>query len=374
MNPPPVVSAGRAPRTGRCWAPSAAVALTAVVAGGCGSGAVARTNVARADVFSVRVDGSDLRNLTQTPRRWESQVSVSPDGSHIAFVRSGLPDRGGRLVVVDADGEGARDLGPAALSPDAAAPPAWSPDGRALAFTNSVACDEVVCGTWEVWVVDVASRRRRRITRHGMSPSWSPDGRRLVYGGNLGTGWTVKGYFTFATDVVIQDLGSGRARTLGRGATPLWAPHGDWIAYVGNDGEQHRLRVVRSDGSDRRTVGTAANAPRWTRDARLVFVSMPPDRDAATVVSSSPPGGRRRTRLLAGDFSGAFAVSSDHRRAAWTRFVYSRQESRSHDDLLVGPIDRSRGRVVVAGDPGTRIGNVVWTRRGRIVFSAWRVS
>jgi Tol biopolymer transport system component len=343
-----------------------------VLATACGSTLAVRTNVPRADVFSVGADGAKLRNLTRTPRAWESQVSVSPDGSRVAFVRSARADRGGRLLVVDAAGHGARELGPAALSPDPTAPPAWSPDGRAIAFTNAVRCDEVICKTWEVWVVDVATGHRRRVTRRGMSPTWSPDGHRLAYAGNLVTGFTGRGYFTFSTDIVVADLRTGRTRTLGRGRAPVWAPASDWIAYFTDARE--RLRLVHSDGSGARGVSTYSAAPQWTPDGRLLFVRSPPDSDVATVVVYSPRAGRRRARLLVRDADGGFAASGDGRRLAWARFVYLRDEARSHDDLLVGRVGRRRGRVVVTGDPGAMIGTLAWGHGRRIVFSAGRVS
>ena len=324
----------------------------------------------RADLFSVDPGGGSLRNLTKTPRTWEVQVSASPDGSQLAFVRGARAGRGGWLVVADSDAASPTDLGPAAPGPEPTAPPAWSPDGRRVAFTNAVGCDEVVCKTWEVWVADVAARRRRRITARGMSPSWSPDGRRIAYAGNLVTAFTAKGYFTFSTDVVVENLRTGATRTLGRGARPVWSVRGDWIAFVAPGG---RLRLVRSDGSDGRTVGSGAAGSSWTRDGRLVFLLGRPDSDVTRVVAYVPARGVRSERALTRDEYGGVALGPGGHRLAWARFAYSRSEAASHDDLVVGPVGERGSRVVVEGDPGSRIGAISWASRDRIVFSAARV-
>jgi TolB protein len=42
----------------------------------------------RRDVFRIDADGTDLEQLTATPRRWEWQAVASPNGRRIVFVRS----------------------------------------------------------------------------------------------------------------------------------------------------------------------------------------------------------------------------------------------------------------------------------------------
>ena len=61
--------------------------------------------------------------------------------------------------------------------------PAWSPDGRSLALTLSKD------GNPDIFVMDVARRSLRPITRHraiDTEPAWSPDGRSLVFTSDRG--------------------------------------------------------------------------------------------------------------------------------------------------------------------------------------------
>ncbi len=57
--------------------------------------------------------------------------------------------------------------------------PAWSPDGRELAFTTDRD------GTMNVWVRDLATGRDRQVTfsRTGnlSGAAWSPDGTKIAY-------------------------------------------------------------------------------------------------------------------------------------------------------------------------------------------------
>ena len=59
--------------------------------------------------------------------------------------------------------------------------PAWSPDGRELAF------DSVRGGNRDIWMIPVEGGEARRLTEHpnvDRSPSWSPDGKWLVFESN----------------------------------------------------------------------------------------------------------------------------------------------------------------------------------------------
>ncbi len=94
------------------------------------------------------------------------------NATRLAFVvRDGLRYT---LHVTDADGEG----GAVALaSPESIISPAWSPDGRQLAYVSFESQKAVV------WTQDLRTGARRMVANlrgSNSAPSWSPDGRQMV--------------------------------------------------------------------------------------------------------------------------------------------------------------------------------------------------
>lgn len=78
------------------------------------------------------------------------------------------------LRIADADGEGGQV---ALASAEPIISPAWSPDGRELAYVSFESQKAVV------WVQDVVSGQRRALANFrgsNSAPAWSPDGRQLV--------------------------------------------------------------------------------------------------------------------------------------------------------------------------------------------------
>ncbi|MEO7245782.1 MAG: Tol-Pal system beta propeller repeat protein TolB, partial [Rubrivivax sp.] len=78
------------------------------------------------------------------------------------------------LVVTDADGESAQV---AVNSPDPIISPAWSPDGKSLAYVSFESQKAVV------WVQDTGTGSRRMVANFrgsNSAPAWSPDGRTLA--------------------------------------------------------------------------------------------------------------------------------------------------------------------------------------------------
>jgi TolB protein len=117
--------------------------------------------------------------------------------------------------VVKVDGSGMRHLTGSRYGPDRDSEPAWSPDGKRIAYVSAGGNSPL-----SIWVMNSEGTRRHRVTvANGgdTSPSWSPDGRRIVFA-----------YAHPISDIcVVNADGSGRRRLTGDDSDnrdPDWQP------------------------------------------------------------------------------------------------------------------------------------------------------
>lgn len=143
-----------------------------VVSDAGGQSDIWRVRRARPDRYWWQNDEFELTQLTTDPEV-ESDLSLSPDGRQLAYVRGR-----GDLMISSLDGATSRCLFESWNEPSYD----WSPDGKWLAY----AVDDNDFNR-DVWVVPVdASRPAFNVSTHpdnDFSPSWSPDGRLLAFTG-----------------------------------------------------------------------------------------------------------------------------------------------------------------------------------------------
>jgi Tol biopolymer transport system component len=189
-------------------------------------------------VYLANEDGSAITRLIEG-----RAPAWSKDGRRIAF------ERASNIYVINVDGSGLQQV-------TQGTHPSFSPDGSRLAF-----------GDWGLYVVDANGSNRRKLFEDGghgaFTPVWSPDGQRIAF--RAGTSADVVDFHGLWT---VSPDGSGAQRLLGDGWVPAWSPDSSRIAYVTSSG----IGVASADGSgQRQQVAGAIFDVDWTPDGRLII-------------------------------------------------------------------------------------------------------
>jgi TolB protein len=165
------------------------------------------------------------------------------------------------LRIADADGEG----GQAALnSPEPIISPAWSPDGKQLAYVSFETQKAVV------WLQDVASGRRRSVANFrgsNSAPAWSPDGSQLAMT------LTREG----GSQLYLMPAAGGEPRRITRSSAidtePCFSPDGRQIYFVSDRGGGPQIyRMPAAGGGPERVTfdGSYNISPAISPDGRTL--------------------------------------------------------------------------------------------------------
>lgn len=118
--------------------------------------------------------------LYPTARGVQATPCFSPDGKRIAFVSD--HEGNGRIYCLDIPSADTplKDLRPLCITRKNGenTAPAWSPNGRYLAYCAKVA------GVRQIWVYDFNTGQERQLTsgvHHKENPSWAPDSLHLIF-------------------------------------------------------------------------------------------------------------------------------------------------------------------------------------------------
>ena len=208
------------------------------------------------EIWSMTSDGRQLRLLTSLA--YATFPDYSPDGTHIAFGGQAADDPNDEIFVMRRDGSGLHQITSGAGNNDY---PAWSPDGRKLAFISDRT------GVEQVWTMRPDGSSTTQLTDrpvdHGELPDWSPDGRRIAYTEGIAGDGKI---FVMTADGRDQhQVSTGAGDDFG----PAWSPDGRRIAFVRDFGNGNRpVEVMTSDGRDTHVVadpggGSTQFVPAW---------------------------------------------------------------------------------------------------------------
>ena len=216
-------------------------------------------------IFVVEADGSRMWSIPRNAPTWKPGGSsddfignfspaISPDGSRVAYAM--VDGESSNIVVSNIDGSNLRKL---TKNSAVDAYPAWSPDGKQIAFISYRDGDDFQP---RLFVMNSDGSKQRSLapavwtTDH--APVWSPDGSRIAF-------------VVFQRDVVPREDSSRRTRTVPR----------------------HILYTVKPDGSEPRILGDTGSVAAWSPDgSRIAFIRR--EGESSSLVTMDPHGNEQQ--------------------------------------------------------------------------------
>ena len=208
-----------------------------------------------ASIYLVNADGSRrvrLEFLGSAYGYASYGPAWSPDGRLIAFETRNGPHGTARLYVMNSDGSDPRRLGDLEGSD-----PAWSPDGTRIAFSTVVSGRSSIAvaladGTQPVLLTTPASLAGD--PANDWRPAWSPDGTRIAFTRS----WTYPDGDGSCQVLVMKADGSAPVQLTHDSfcsQSPAWLPDGATIGFNGSaDGFQRGIMLMDADGSNQRLI------------------------------------------------------------------------------------------------------------------------
>jgi TolB protein len=233
------------------------------------------------DLFTVRVDGTTRRRITDTPA-CEDNGSWSPDGRHIAFARDG------NLYVMRSNGSRVRRVTDSGKDIS----PSWGPH-RHLFFTRRLPTDSGITN-YEIFKIGLDGTHARRLTRLETLDSeavWSRSRKLVAFVSTRRNG---------DEDIFTMHSNGKRVTRVTSKATeddtPDWSPDGRRIVFNRQGRSGSSLCTIRPDGTGARKllerVGDPLR-PQWSPDGRLILFQA---RAPAQLFTIRPDGTHMRRR------------------------------------------------------------------------------
>ncbi len=220
---------------------------------------------ANGDLWRVGAAGGEPGKLLAG--RGAGMPTISNDGSRLAFTTLSVENVNLWQVVLAAP---ARSVGPPVKlisSSRTHSRPAFSPDGRRLAFESSRS------GTLEVWTSDADGSNAVALTAFGGlwtgTARWSPDGQFIAFDCHEGR--------SSRSSLYLVPSGGGRRRRvdtrLEDSSEPAWSSDGKWLYFTGTIGDDVQIYKVPFEGGESTQLttqgGSTPRAP--AADGRIYY-------------------------------------------------------------------------------------------------------
>lgn len=176
----------------------------------------------RGEILSLPREKGEIRNLTQSPGAHERSPAWSPDGRWIAFFSDASGDYA--LHLVPQDGQGPVRVLPL-RGTGFYANPKWSPDSRRISFTDNA---------HSIHFIDLATAQQTRVSTDAifgpvpaLHHAWSPDSRWIVHTRNTPT---------YHQQIFLFSVADGRSHPVSDGLadahSPVFDPDGRFLYFL----------------------------------------------------------------------------------------------------------------------------------------------
>jgi Tol biopolymer transport system component len=244
-------------------------------------------------VVVAHPDGSQPH--TASPSGNLTDLAWSPDGTRIAYVSSGGEGGAGAIYAMNADGSGRF----AVVQPNSGqylSELSWSPEGEWIAYASGVGTS--INGLIQYGILAVPSAGGSPVKLSSgigddLAPAWSPDGRHIAFMRMLDHGGDSK----LTSQLMVMKADGSGVTTLARLDTvttikPAWSPDGRMLAYL--DGP--RLMVIDPDGTVPRqlyrcTPACAVGGVSWSPDGSMLSVTQGIGQESTIVVLGTDGSG-----------------------------------------------------------------------------------
>ncbi len=288
-----------------------------------------------ADIWSMKTDGSDPRQLT-TNAAADGDPSYSPDGGKIAFVS--VRDGNQEIYVMNADGTNQKRLtNNSVIDFD----PSWSPDGSKIIFVS------FRDGSGDVFTMNPDGSNPVNVSNfpagNETEPVFSPDGKKIAF----------RGLREGKIEIYIMNADGTEQTALtdspGIDTEPAFSPDGSKIAFRSDrDAGDREIYIMDVDGSNEvnltHTPGVTELAPGFNPDgSKILFYDtvgqvlvMNPDgslRDRiGTVEGNEPSWGAENSVPVLSDV----AITSDVDEGSFATLTLKISDADENDSFTLG--------------------------------------
>ena len=231
------------------------------------------------EIWTMKQNGKKQRQLTHLGG-FATFPDFSPDASKIAFAGTEGEDPNGEIYTVNARTGGSlhaltscATIAPACINDL----PLRSPDRTKIAFIHADDSNDDGAINQQVWVMDSDGQHQHPLTNsavpHDQVPDWSPDGSKIVFhAGGFGSGgiWVMNADGSHQHQISGCQAADASPCATGDDWGPTWSPDGRKIVFLRDlqalGTADRPIIVMNADGSGQHRITTApilCGVPAW---------------------------------------------------------------------------------------------------------------